>query len=100
MSSRNKWFYADYLEEVLGMPEQAETVRAMPLADWDPLEAHAMEMLAAARSAARREQQAKRTRRWRLKKAEESRRARAIRPPTPTGDPNVDGARSRLSGRP
>lgn len=100
MNSRNKWLYADHLEEVLGKPEEAEIARAMPLAEWDPLEARAMEILAAARSAARRGRQAERTRRWRLKKAKESQRELDTHAPPATGDPYVDAARSRLSGRP
>ena len=46
MSSRNKWRYADYLEEVLGKPEQAEMIRAMSLVDWDRLEPRALEFMA------------------------------------------------------
>ena len=108
MSSRNKWLYSDFLEEVLGKPEQAEIIRALPLVDWDRLEPRALEFMADRRAAESRARAAERTRRWRLKKAEES-RARAVeeqrltkasQPPTPTGDPFVDAARSRLAGLP
>ena len=107
MNSRNKWLYADYLEEILGMPERAEIIRAMPLVDWDRLEPQAMEIMAERRAAESRARAASRTRRWRLKKTEESRaRAaeeqrliKASQPPTPTGDPNVDAARRRLAGQ-
>ena len=34
MSTRYKWQYSDFLEEALGEPEQAETIRAMSLVDW------------------------------------------------------------------
>ena len=108
MSSKNKWRYSDYLEEVLGKPEQAEMIRAMSLVDWDRLEPRALEFMADQRAAESRARAAERTRRWRLKKAEESRDraaeeqrlAQASRPPTPTGDPNVDAARRRLAGQP
>ena len=106
MSSKNKWQYADYLEEVLGKPEQAEKIRAMPLVDWDRREPRALEFMADQRAAEARARAASRTRRWRLKKAEES-RARVVeeqrlveasQPPTPTGDPFVDAARRRMAG--
>ena len=106
MSSRNKWLYADYLEEALGKPEQAETIRAMPLVDWDRLEPQALEFMATRRAAESRARAAERTRRWRLKKAEES-RARAVeeqrlvkasQPPASTGDPIIDGIRMRAAG--
>ena len=46
MSSKNKWRYADYLEEALDKPEQAEMVRAMSLVDWDRLAPRAMAFMA------------------------------------------------------
>ena len=106
MSSRTKWQYSDYLEEALGKPEQAETIRAMSLVDWGRLESRALEFMAEHRAADSRARAAERTRRWRLKKAEES-RARAVeeqrlvkasRPPAPTGDPIIDGIRMRAAG--
>ena len=108
MSSRNKFAYADYLEEVLGLPEQAEMIRALPLVDWDRLEPRALEFMADRRAAESRARAAERTRRWRQRKsnerqrklAEEQRLAKASQPPTPTGDPNVDAARRRLAGQP
>ena len=108
MSSKNKWRYADYLEEALGKPEQAEMIRAMSLVDWDRLEPRALGFMADQRAAESRARAAERTRRWRLKKAEESRArateeqrlVKASQPPTPTGDPNVDAARRRLAGLP
>ena len=108
MSSRNKFAYADYLEEVLGKPEQAEMIRAMSLVDWDRLEPQALGFMADQRAAESHARAASRTRRWRLKKAEESRAraaeeqrlVKASRPPTPTGDPNVDAARRRATGLP
>ena len=108
MSTRNKWLYADYLEEALGKPEQAETIRTMSLADWDRLEPQALEFMTDRRAAESRARAAERTRRWRLKKAEESRAraveeqrlAKASRPPTPTGDAIVDLVRRRLAGLP
>ena len=108
MSSRTKWQYSDYLEEALGKPEQAETIRAMSLVDWDQLEPRALEFMADRRAAESRARAAERTRRWRLKKAEESRArageeqrlAKASRPPTPTGDAIVDLVRRRMAGQP
>ena len=106
MSTRNKWQYSDFLEEALGEPEQAETIRAMSLVDWDRLEPRALEFMATRRAADSRARAAERTRRWRLKKAEESRAqaaeeqrlAKASRPPAPTGDPIIDGIRKRAAG--
>ena len=46
MSSRNKWRYSDFVEEILGKPEQAEMIRAMSLVDWDRLEPRALEFMA------------------------------------------------------
>lgn len=108
MSSRNKWLYSDFLEEVVGLPEQAEIIRALPLVDWDRLEPRALEFMADRRAAGSRARAAERTRRWRLKKTEESRArvvgeqrlTKASQPPTPTGDPNVDAARRRLADQP
>ena len=106
MSSRNKWLYSDYLEEVLGMAEQAEIIRALPLVDWDPLEPRALEFMADRRAAESRARAAERTRRWRLKKAEESRAraaeeqrlVKASQPPASTGDPIIDGIRMQAAG--
>ena len=108
MSSRNKWRYSDFVEEILGKPEQAEMIRAMSLVDWDRLEPRALEFMAERRAAESRARAAERTRRWRLKKAKESRDraaeeqrlAKASRPPTPTGDAIVDLVRRRLAGLP
>ena len=108
MSSRNKFAYADFLEKVLGMPERAEIIRAMPPVDWDRLESRALEFMAEHRAADSRARAAERTRRWRLKKAEESRAraveeqrlAKASRPLTPTGDTIVDLVRRRMAGLP
>ena len=108
MSTRNKWLYADYLEEALGKPEQAERVRAMSLVDWDQIEPQALERMADQRAAESRAHAAERTRRWRHRKAEESRAraveeqrlAQASRPPAPTGDAIVDLVRRRAAGLP
>ena len=108
MSSRNKWRYSDFVEEILGKPEQAEMIRAMSLVDWDRLEPRALEFMADRRAAESRARAAERTRRWRLKKAEESRAraveeqrlAKASQRPTPTGDAIVDLVRRRAAGLP
>ena len=105
MSSRNKWLYTDHLEEVLGKPEEAEIVRAMSLAKWDPLEAQAMEIMAAHRATESRARAAERTRRWRLKRAEELRlkqaeKLRHAKATRPTGDPFFDAVRLRVYGQP
>ena len=108
MSTRNKWLYADYLEEALGNSEQAELIRAMSLVDWDRLEPRALEFMADRRAAESRARAAERTRRWRLKKAaeeraraaEEQRLAQASRPPAPTGDAIYDLVRRRAAGLP
>ena len=103
ISSRNKWRYSDFVEEILGKPEQTEMIRAMSLVDWDRLEPRALEFMADQRAAESRARAAERTRRWRLKKAEESRdraaeEQRLEQRLAPTGDTIYDGVRRRAAG--
>ena len=88
-SGRSKHIYCDYLE-LIGKAEQAERIRAASLSKWMVLEPAATAWMAEQRAA-------KRPRPTQREKAQEQPSAAPVRP-TPTGDPFVDGARSRLAG--